>query len=418
MRIAVPTERGVRERRVALTPAAVAALVGDGHEVDVEEGAGEGAGFGDDHYRRAGASVVDRPRILDRPGVVAAIAGPDPAGLTEPCWAGLGPDHVVVALHDPLGHPEAAAAIATTGATAVSLELIPRTTRAQSMDVLSSMATVAGYEAVLLAASRIPRMVPMMMTAAGTVPPARFLVLGAGVAGLQALATARRLGAVVAGYDVRPAAREQIRSLGARAIELELDSDGAEGDGGYAAEQSQEQNRRELELLAPHVIEADVVITTAAVPGAVSPELITTAMVESMDPGSVIVDLAAARGGNCRLTRPDQEVDRGGVLILGPTDLVSRAAATASQMFANNLVALLRHLAPEGRLALDLDDEITSAIVVTNAGEVRHPAIRARLGLPEPSSRPDPPPADPQPAGSPPADPPPASPSPAGEDRT
>lgn len=381
MRIAVPVERGARERRVALTPSGVSALVGDGHRVEVEQGAGREAGFTDEAYRQAGASPVGADDIVGPTGVVVAIAGPAPDEVGGPTWSGLGPDHVVVALHDPLGRPEAAAALARTGASAISLELIPRTTRAQSMDVLSSMATVAGYEAVVLAASRMPRMVPMMMTAAGTVPPARFLVLGAGVAGLQALATARRLGGVAAGYDVRPAAQEQIRSLGARAIELELDTTAAEGAGGYAAEQSEEQNRRQLELLAPHVAEADVVITTAAVPGAVSPELITTPMVEAMAAGSLIVDLAAARGGNCRLTRADEDVVHDGVLILGPTDLAARAPATASQMFSNNLVALLRHLSPEGQLRLDLDDEITDATVLTHGGEVRHPAVRSRLGL-------------------------------------
>lgn len=388
MRIAVPVERGERERRVALTPTGVAALVGDGHEVVVEQGAGREAGFADEDYHRAGATVVPTEGVIGTEGVVAAIEGPGPEALAGPIWSGLGASHAVVALHDPLGRPDAAAALAGTGATVVSLELIPRTTRAQSMDVLSSMATVAGYEAVVLAASRMPRMVPMMMTAAGTVPPARFLVLGAGVAGLQALATARRLGGVVSGYDVRPAAQEQIRSLGATAIELDLDTAAAEGAGGYAAEQSEEQNRRQLEQLAPHVAEADVVITTAAVPGAISPELITTAAVEGMAAGSVIVDLAAARGGNCRLTRPDEDIVHRGVLILGPTDLAARAPATASQMFSNNLVSLLRHLAPDGELHLDLDDEIVDATVVASDGRVRQPAVLARLD-PTPSPVPD-----------------------------
>jgi NAD(P) transhydrogenase subunit alpha len=401
MRIGVPTESGVRERRVALTPAAVATLVGEGHQVDVQSGAGLGAGFSDDAYRDAGASVAERDRVIGTDGVIVAVDGPEAGPTGGPGWGALGPDHVVIALHDPLGRPEGAEALARTGAVTVSLELIPRITRAQSMDVLSSMATVAGYEAVLLAATRVSRMVPMLMTAAGTVPPARFLVLGAGVAGLQALATARRLGAVVEGYDVRPAAQEQIRSLGARAIELELDAE-AEGTGGYATELTDEQNRRQLERLAPHVADADVVITTAAVPGAVSPELITTPMVEAMGTGSVIVDLAAARGGNCRLTRPDEEVVHHGVIILGPTDLASRAPTTSSQMFANNLVTLLRHLTPDGVLTIDLDDEITAATVVTMGGEVRHPAVRARLGPSgpagpsgggEPSGRPQPAPS-------------------------
>ena len=278
---------------------------------------------------------------------------------------------------------EGAEALAATDATAISLELVPRITRAQSMDVLSSMATVAGYQAVLLGSTRIQKMIPMLMTAAGTVPPARFLVLGAGVAGLQAIASARRLGAVVEAYDIRPAAQEQIRSLGAKAVDLELADDDTEDAGGYATEQSDDQSRRQHELLAPHVADADVVITTAAVPGAASPELVTPEMIESMRPGSVIVDLAAELGGNTRLTRADDEVEHRGVLILGPTDLTSRAPMTASQMFSTNIVSLLRHLAPDGELVLDLNDEITAGTVLTLGGEVCHPAVRSRLGLPE-----------------------------------
>ena len=386
MRIGLPGERAERERRVALTPDGVAAMVDVGHAVDVEAGAGTEAGFDDDAYRSAGANIVDRATAVGRGGIIIQIDGPDQAELAQPAWVGLGADHVLIGLHDPLGQPERAAELAATGATAVSLELIPRITRAQSMDVLSSMATVAGYHAVLLAAARVPRMIPMLMTAAGTVPPARFLVLGAGVAGLQAIATARRLGAVVEGYDVREAAREQIRSLGARSVDLELDTSSAEGSGGYAAEQSDDQNRRQLELLAPHVAEADVVITTAAVPGAMSPELVTAPMIEAMTPGSVIVDLAASRGGNTRLTVADEEVEHAGVRILGPTDLASRAPTTSSQMFSNNVVTLLRHLLPDDPSApatFDLDDEITAGTVLTQGGQVRHPAVRARLGLGE-----------------------------------
>ena len=389
MRIGVPTERGERERRVALTPAVVARLVEDSHEVVVETGAGQGAGFDDDAYRRAGAAVDRLDQVIGPAGAVVAVTASTfgaidgPLPTTSPP---LGPDHVLVALLDPLGRPERMAALAATGATAIALDLMPRTTRAQSMDVLSSMATVAGYEAALLGASRLPRMVPMLMTAAGTVPPARVLVLGAGVAGLQAVATARRLGAVVAGYDVRPAAREQIASLGARVIELDLDTSQAEGSGGYATSQSDEQSRRQLKLLAPHVAEADVVITTAAVPGAESPELITEAMVEAMAPGSVIVDLAAERGGNCRLTVADEDVVHAGVTIVGPTDLASRAPATSSQMFASNVRSLLAHLAPDGDLVLDPDDEIVAATVVAQGGEVRHPEVRSRL---EPAAQQD-----------------------------
>ncbi len=389
MRIGIPSETAESERRVAVTPSGVRTLVEAGHEVVVESGAGAAAGFADAAYTDAGASIAGRDDVIGSAGVVVQVDGPTADELAGPEWSKLGADHVLVGLHDPLGQPDRAAALAATGATAVSLELIPRTTKAQSMDVLSSMATVAGYQAVLLGASRIPKLVPMLMTAAGTVPPSRFLVLGAGVAGLQALATARRLGGVVEGYDVRPAAQEQIRSLGAKAIELDLDTSAAEGEGGYATEQTDDQASRQLELLAPHVADADVVITTAAVPGATSPELVTREMIEAMRPGSVIVDLAAGRGGNTRLTRADEEVVHAGVTILGPTDLASRAPATSSQMFSTNVLALLRHLAPDGEPVIDLDDEITAGTVLTRDGEVRHPAVRERLGLMQPAGKED-----------------------------
>ncbi len=380
MRIGVLREYGDRERRVALTPTGVTKLADD-HEVTVETGAGQAAGFSDDDYRQVGATVDERSAVVGDEAIVVSIIGPDVDRSADPGWRLLGPGHLVVALHDPLWRPERAAALAETGATGVSLELIPRTTRAQSMDVLSSTATVAGYEAALLAASRIPKMLPMMMTAAGTVPPARIVVLGAGVAGLQAIATARRLGGIVEGYDIRPAAMEQIRSLGAKAIELDLDTGSSEDDGGYAQAQTEDLNRRQNELLTPHIAEADAVITTAAIPGTESPELITTAMVEAMRPGSVIVDLGAERGGNCRLTRPDTDVVHNGVLLLGPTDLPSMAPATSSQMFSNNVVSLLQHLCPDGEPALDFADEIIDGTVIASNGAVRHPRVRERLGL-------------------------------------
>lgn len=379
MRIGVPREQLNRERRVGITPAGVASLVADGHEVVVEVGAGLRAGHTDTSYRDAGATVAQRSAVIGTDGVIVQVHGPTEEELAAPEWQQLGPDHTLVAQHDPLWRPERAEILAATGASVLSLELIPRTTKAQSMDVLSSTATVAGYEAALLAASRVPKMLPMMMTAAGTVPPSRFVVLGAGVAGLQAIATARRLGAVVEGYDIRPAAMEQIQSLGAKPIELQLETGQAEGSGGYAAEQTEELNRRQNEQLTPFIAEADAVITTAAIPGAASPELITTDMVEAMRPGSVIIDLAAERGGNCRLTVADDEVLHDGVLILGPTDLASRAAATSSQMFSNNVISLLRHVAPDGKIALDLDDEIVAGTVVSTGGAVTHPAVLAKL---------------------------------------
>ncbi len=387
MRIGVPRETKSRERRVALTPSGAATLVAAGHEVTVEVGAGLKAGFDDSAYREVGATIDQRAAVIGPAGVVLAVHGPAAEEVADPAWSRLGPDHTVIAQHDPLWAPDRAAALAKTGATTVSLELIPRTTKAQSMDVLSSSATVAGYEAALLAASRSAKMLPLMMTAAGTVPPSRFVVIGAGVAGLQAIATARRLGAVVEGYDIRPEAMEQIRSLGAKSIELDLGGEAAEGTGGYAAEQTEELNRRQNELLTPYLAEADAVITTAAIPGRESPELLTTAMVEAMKPGSIIIDLAAERGGNCRLTVADQEIIHEGVVILGPTDLASRSAATASQMFSNNVISLLKHLGPDGEIALDFEDEITAGTVVTHDGKVRHPAVRERLGLePEPTA--------------------------------
>jgi NAD(P) transhydrogenase subunit alpha len=345
-----------------LTPDSVGKLVADGHDVVVVSGAGDRAGFADHRYVEAGAAIVERDVARARPGVLLTMSAPDP-GPTP-----FGPEQVLIGLLDPRWRSEPIARLAAGGATVVALELMPRITRAQSMDVLSSMATVVGTEAVLLAAIRLPKLFPLMMTAAGTIPPAKVLVLGAGVAGLQAIATARRLGAVVEAYDVRPAAAEQIRSLGAKAIELDVETADSEDEGGYARAQGDEVAARQQAALTAHVAGADVVITTAAIPGAASPRLITTPMVEAMAPGSVIVDLAAERGGNCELTEADRDVTHSGVLILGPTDLVSSSAQSASQMFSTNLLTLIRHLDDEGRLVLDMDDEITSAIVVAKGG--------------------------------------------------
>lgn len=394
MRIGVPREQLNRERRVAITPAGAATLSAAGHVVMVEVGSGLKAGFTDGDYRDAGATVAQRSAVIGDSGVVVQINGPTEEELDSPEWAGLGSGHALIAQHDPLWRPERAEMLAKSGADVLSLELIPRTTKAQSMDVLSSAATVVGYEAALLAATRIQKMLPMMMTAAGTVPPSRLVVLGAGVAGLQAIATGRRLGAVVEGYDIRPAAMEQIASLGAKPIELALETETAEGAGGYAAEQTEDLNRRQNELLTPFIAEADAVITTAAIPGAASPELITTEMVEAMAPGSVIVDLAAERGGNCRMTVADQDVVHQGVLILGPTDLASRAAATSSQMFSNNVISLLKHIEstaesraesaadgsePTDGLVLTMDDEIVAGTVVATGGAITNAAVLAKL---------------------------------------
>lgn len=392
MKIGVVTEVAAGERRVALTPEAVTKLAAGGHEVVVERGAGDPAGHPDDDYAAAGATCVERNAVLADAEVIVQVRGsgthPDQDGVA----AELGSQHTLIAMADPLWMSENAARLADTGADVLSLELVPRITRAQSMDVLSSMATVAGYEAVLLAASRAPRLLPMLMTAAGTVPPTRTFVLGAGVAGLQAIATAKRLGAVVEAYDVRPAAAEQIQSVGAKAVQLEFDTGEAEDAGGYATAQTEDQNAQQQRLLTPILAENDLIITTAAIPGMKSPELITTAMVDAMRPGTVIIDLAAERGGNCTLTVPDENVVHGGVLVLGPTDLASRSPRTASQMFATNVVTLLNHLADDdGNLVVDPADEITGAMLVGSGGAVVHPRVRSALGLeslPEPDAAP------------------------------
>jgi len=292
----------------------------------------------------------------------------------------------VVGMLDPLWRPEACRELAEQGVAAFSLELMPRITRAQSMDVLSSMATISGYKAVLLAAEALPRMFPMLMTAAGTVTPARVFVVGAGVAGLQAIATARRLGAVVHGYDVRPAVREQVESLGGKFVELPLETAQAEGTGGYAKAMDEAFYRRQREMMAKVVAESDVVITTAAVPGKKSPVLVTAEMVRGMGPGSVIVDLAAERGGNCELSQPDQTVVEGGVSILGPTNLPATIPYHASQLYSKNVVTFLSHLVKDGQLAFDIEDEISRETLVTRDGQVVNDRVRAALGMESPPS--------------------------------
>lgn len=359
-------------------------LVAQGCEVLVERGAGIGSGFDDDAYRHVGATIVDRLSGTSEVADVVVSVRDAPLGSSSLNPAAV-PDTVFVGVFDPLWAPHRAQRHAANGVTAFSLDLVPRLTRAQSMDVLSSMATIAGYEAVLLAASRLPQMFPLMMTAAGTLAPARVLVLGAGVAGLQAIGTARRLGGVVEAFDVRPEAVEQIRSLGARALELEV-SPSAVGEravtgiNGYAVAQSDDVAEIQREMLTPHVAGADVVITAAAVPGRPSPLLVTTEMVDGMEAGSVLVDLAAERGGNCEATETDQQVERNGVTILGPTDLTSKCARHASQMFSRNLVAFLDHLRVDGEVQIRGDDEILSAMLVSRDGAVVHPQVSAALG--------------------------------------
>jgi H+-translocating NAD(P) transhydrogenase subunit alpha len=361
MRVGVPKERAAGERRVALVPELAGRLVASGFEILVERGAGDAASFPDAAYEEAGARVVD-----DVYGEADAVAKVQSPGEEE--VARLREGQVLVGFLQPLTDPEGIARLAARGVTAFAMESIPRTTRAQPMDALSSQATVSGYKATLIAAERLPKFFPMLMTAAGTVAPAKVLVLGAGVAGLQAVATARRLGAVVTGFDVRPVVREQIESLGASWLDLGVV--GEETEGGYAQELSEEQQRRQQEELEARLPEFDVVITTALIPGRAAPRLIPASAVAAMRPGSVIVDLAAEAGGNCELTEPGEEVVREGVTIVGPTNLPSSMPFHASQLYARNVSALLQHLAPEGELVLDFDDEITAGACVTRKEEV------------------------------------------------
>jgi NAD(P) transhydrogenase subunit alpha len=361
VKIGVPRETEPGELRVALVPDATGRLVADGFDVLVERGAGEGAYFGDGAYADAGAQLVDTAyREAD---VVVKVQKPS---IDE--VAALREATVLIGFLQPLTHPETTRRLAERGVTAFAMESIPRITRAQSMDALSSQSTVSGYKAVLLAAERLPRFFPMLMTAAGTVTPARVLVLGAGVAGLQAIATSHRLGAVVWGYDVRPVVKEQVESLGASFLDLGIV--GEETEAGYARELTPEELERQQQALEQRIPEFDAVIATALVPGRPAPKLIPASAVAAMRPGSVIVDLAAETGGNCELTEPGQEVVREGVTIVGFTNLPSTMPAHASQLYSRNVTALLKHLAPEGELKLDFEDEITSGACVTRGAEV------------------------------------------------
>ena len=357
MRIGVPKETAPGERRVALVPEAVQKLAQKGHEVVVESGAGAGASFADADYESAGAAIGD-PFEAE---VIVVVRRPDADRLRE--------SQVLVGLLQPLSDPDAIERLAARGVTAFALESLPRITRAQPMDALSSQATVAGYKAVLLAAERLPRFLPMLTTAAGTVRPAKTLVVGAGVAGLQAIATARRLGAQTYGFDVRPVVREQVESLGASFLDLGVV--GEETEGGYARELTEDDRRRQQAELERRLPEFDVVITTAQIPGRPAPRLIPASAVEAMRPGSVIVDLAADSGGNCELTEPGAEVVHHGVVIIGPADLAATMPVDASRLYSRNVSALLEHLAPEGELALDFEDEITAAACVTRKEAVR-----------------------------------------------
>jgi NAD(P) transhydrogenase subunit alpha len=357
MKVGVPKETAQGERRVALVPELVSKL--EGIVVVIEQGAGEAASFMDDAFTEAGAAIGD-PWAAD---LIAKVRKPSEDEVGK-----LRDGQVLIGFLQPLNDQEGIERLASRGVTAFAMESIPRITRAQSMDALSSQATVSGYKAVVLAADRLPRFLPMLVTAAGTVVPAKVLVIGAGVAGLQAIATARRLGAVVSGFDVRPVVKEQVESLGAAFLELGVV--GEETEGGYARELSEEEQRRQQEELEARIGDFDVVVTTALIPGRPAPKLIPQSAIESMRPGSVIVDLAAEAGGNADLTKADEEVTHNGVTILGPTNLPSSMPYHASQLYARNVTALVNHLAPEGELALDFEDEITAGACVTRKEEV------------------------------------------------
>jgi NAD(P) transhydrogenase subunit alpha len=379
VRVCVPKETTPGERRVALVPDAAGKLAGSGFDVHVEAGSGSAAGFPDSAYEEAGAGVVaGQSDLLGSAEVVLKVRKPAASNSDRDELALLHEGAVLIGLLEPLTSPELVKRLAGSGITSFAMEAIPRTTRAQTMDALSSQAVVAGYRAVLMAASSLGKFFPMLITAAGTAAPARVLVLGAGVAGLQAIATARRLGAVVEAYDVRPAVKEEVESLGAKFVQIEVQQEG-EGTGEYAKELPEEVQRRQRELLADRVAAADCVITTAAVPGRPAPRLITEEMVQAMRPGSVIVDLAAETGGNCALAEPGSVVERHGVKIDGSRDLPSQMPHHASMLYANNVTNLLLHLAPEGELKIDLEDEITAGCCITHEGRIVNEAARERV---------------------------------------
>jgi NAD(P) transhydrogenase subunit alpha len=384
MIVGVPRESFPGERRVALVPAAIPNLTKAGLEVVVEAGAGIGAGYPDANYIAKGAKIVaERAEVFRASDIVVQIlcyGSNDKTGKAD--VALFKRDQVLIGFLRPLGSLETIQEIASKGVTSFSVELMPRTTRAQSMDVLSSMATICGYKAVVLAADTSPRIFPMLTTAAGTITPGRVLVIGAGVAGLQAIATARRLGAVASAYDLRPAAKEQVQSLGGRFVELPIEAKDAEDARGYARAQDETFYKQQRELLGKVVAESDVVISAAVIPGKKPPILVTKEMVASMAPGSVIVDLAGERGGNCELTRPGEIVVEHGVTIIGWFNLASTVPYHASQMYARNVSAFLLHLVKDGKLQLNVDDEIIRDTMLTRGGELVNARVREFFSLP------------------------------------
>jgi H+-translocating NAD(P) transhydrogenase subunit alpha len=385
--VGVPRELYPGERRVALVPTVVPFLAKGGFEVILEAGAGEEAGYPDALYLNKGARVLgDRSSIFGAADVIVQVlsyGSNDVNGKEDLPLFRAG--QVLIGFLRPLGSPEVLQQIANTGVTAFSIEMMPRITRAQSMDALSSMATICGYKAVLIGAEHLPRIFPMLTTAAGTITPSRIFVIGAGVAGLQAIATARRLGAVVSAYDMRPAAKEQVHSLGGRFVELPIEAQDAQDERGYARAQDESFYRRQRELLGRVVAESDVVITAAVIPGKKSPVLVTAEMVKSMAPGSVIVDLAAERGGNCELTRTGLTIAEHGVTIIGAINLASSVPYHASYMYARNLTAFLLHLQKDGKLQINPQDEITRETLLTRGGQVVNERVREAFAMSAPA---------------------------------
>ncbi len=383
MIVGVVKETFAGERRVALTPDMLPLLIKDGLEVVIEAGAGDAAGVPDDAYAAKGAQIVaDKSAVFGRSEAVCQVrAYGANAGAGHGELAMMRSGQVIIGLSEPLTALEPIQKIAETGARLFALELIPRTTRGQAMDVLSSQATVAGYKAVALAIDTLAKMFPMMMTAAGTIKPVKAFIIGAGVAGLQCIASAKRAGAIVSGFDVRPEVKEQIESLGAKFVEIGVAD--ASGEGGYARELTEDEKKKQRELMADTVADSDVVITTAAVPGKKAPMLISSDVVNRMKPGSLIVDMAAERGGNCESTRPDETVVQNGVTILGPTNMASAIPYHASQMFSKNVSNLLKLLVKDGELSIDMEDDIIAGTLETDGGEIIHPMAREVFGLPK-----------------------------------
>jgi len=375
MKVAVLKETRAGERRVALVPLGVKTLLKAGLEVTVQAGAGSASSISDDEYRETGASIaVSIEETLESAGMVLAVNAPSVEVL-----ASMSEGTILISFLSPLTSPNLVRALAASKITGISMEMVPRITRAQSMDALSSQATVAGYKAVLIAADHLPKFLPMFTTAAGTIRPAKALILGAGVAGLQAIATARRLGAVVLAFDVRPAVKEQVESLGASFLEADEEV-AAEGEGGYAKELSEDQHQKELDLIAGAIVDCDIVITTAQIPGRDAPLLITEEMVQSMRPGSVIIDLASESGGNCALTQSGETVVENGVQIIGPVNLPTGIPVHASQMYSKNIVTLVSELiGEEGRIELDFENDVIGPSTVTHQGEVTNERVRSTL---------------------------------------